>query len=406
MDDDDITLGTVARVTWVSDDGQQATLQLADGRTGSMNFKSGTGFPVNAVIQVPDDGSPAFELPDEAVPPLSSIGVVRKRRDGITVVETEGRMERIPESAVEYAERNTVEYRRASGVIRVIDERPLATALRESLRDEPDAEQYLRKPDPGLTFDSFAGLDRVKKRARELIEVPLEYHDELQEIGARPIKGVLFTGDPGTGKTFLARIIAQEADAAFYAISGPEIVSKWVGDSEDVLRKVFDAAKAQTRAIVFFDEVDSVAAKRGDDSHESSKRLVAQLLSLMDGFDAHDNVVVIAATNRPDDIEPALRRPGRFDWEIEFPAPDQDDRRRILQTTAAKLKTKGDLPYDEVAALTERWTPADLSAIWSDAALLAVVDNRRRAIMPEDCWVAYERVAARRASHPHKAADS
>jgi transitional endoplasmic reticulum ATPase len=125
----------------------------------------------------------------------------------------------------------------------------------------------------------------------------------------------------------------------------------------------------------------------------------------MDGFDAHDNVVVIAATNRPDDIEPALRRPGRFDWEIEFPTPGQDDRRRILQTTAAKLKTEGDLPYDEVASLTERWSSADLSAIWSDAALLAVVDGRR-AIMAEDCWAAYERVAARRASHPDKAADS
>jgi transitional endoplasmic reticulum ATPase len=405
MDVDDMTLGPVGRVTWVSDDGQQATLQLADGRTASMSSASGIGFPVNAVIHVPDDGSPAFQLPDDAVPAMSSIGVVRKRQDGVTVVEFEGKMERIPESAVEYAERNTVEFRRASGVIRVIDERPLPTALRESLREEPDAEQYLRKPDPDLSFQSFAGFDQVKKRARELIEVPLEYHDALQEIGARPIKGVLFTGDPGTGKTFLARIIAQEASAAFYAISGPEIVSKWVGDSEDVLRTVFDAAKAQKRAIVFFDEVDSVAAKRDEDSHESSKRLVAQLLTLMDGFDPHDNVVVIAATNRPDDIEPALRRPGRFDWEIEFPPPDKGDRRLILQTTAAELKTEGDLPYDEVASLTKGWSPADLSAIWSDAALLAVMDGRR-AIMAEDCWAAYERVAARRASPTNKAADS
>lgn len=400
-----MTLGAVVRLTWVSDDGQHATFQLADGRTGSWRPPSGVPFPVNAVIQIPDDGSAAFELPNDAVPPMSSIGVVRKRQDGVTVVESEGRMERIPESAVDYAERNTVEFRRASGVIRVIDERPLPTTLKETLREEPDAEQYLRKPDPDLSFDSFAGLDQVKKRARELIEVPLEYHDALQEIGARPIKGVLFTGEPGTGKTFLARIIAQRAGAAFYAISGPEIVSKWVGDSEDVLRTVFDAAKAQKRAIVFFDEVDSVAAKRDEDSHESSKRLVAQLLTLMDGFEVHDNVVVIAATNRPDDIEPALRRPGRFDWEIEFPPPGQDDRRRILATTAAKLKTEGDLPYDEVASRTEGWSPADLSAIWSDAALLAVVDERR-AIMAEDCWAAYERVAARRASHSGKAADS
>lgn len=400
-----MTLGTVARLTWVSEDGQQATFQRADGGTGTMSSTSGIGFPVNAVIQVPEDGSSTFQLPDDAVPPMSSIGVVRKRHDDYTVVESEGKMERIPVSAVEYAERNTVEFQRAGGVVRVIDERPLPTTLQESLREEPDAAQYLRKPDESLSFDSFAGLDQVKKRARELIEVPLEYHDALQEIGARPIKGVLFTGDPGTGKTFLARIVAQEAEAAFYAISGPEIVSKWVGDSEDVLRTVFDAAKAQKRAIVFFDEVDSVAAKRGEDSHESSKRLVAQLLTLMDGFDAQDNVVVIAATNRPEDIEPALRRPGRFDWEIDFPPPNQEDRRRILQTTAAELKTEGDLPYEELASQTERWSPADLSAIWSDAALLAVVDERR-AIMAEDCWAAYERVAERRASHRDKGADS
>jgi transitional endoplasmic reticulum ATPase len=405
MDVNDVTLGTIARLTWVSDDGQHATIQLADGRTGSVDFLQGISFPVDAVIQVPADGSSAFRLPDDAVPPMSFIGVVRKRQGGVTVVESEGKMQRIPESAVEYAERNTVEFRPATGVIRVIDERPLRTTFTETVRDEPNADQYLREPDPRLSFDSFAGLEHVKKRARELIEVPLNYHNELEEIGARPITGVLFTGQPGTGKTFLARIIAQEARAAFYAISGPEIVSKWVGDSEDVLRTVFDAAKEQERAIVFFDEVDSVAARRGEDSHEASKRLVAQLLTLMDGFEDHDNVVVIAATNRPDDIDPALRRPGRFDWEIEFPAPNQDSRQRILQTTAAKLKTEGPLPYEEVAALTEQWSPADLAAIWSDAALLAVVDGRRR-IMAEDCWAAYERVAARRVSRAEKGVDA
>src|SRR5262245_51066107 len=144
MDVDDMTVGPVARLTWVSDDGQHATFQLADGRTGSMNNPVGIGFPVDAVIQLPDDGSPAFQLPDDALPPMTSIGVVRKRENGVTVVECEGKMERIPESTVDYAERNTVEFRRASGVIRVIDKRPLPTTLGETLREKPNAEQYLR----------------------------------------------------------------------------------------------------------------------------------------------------------------------------------------------------------------------------------------------------------------------
>ena len=400
-----MTLGALGRVTWVSNDGHYGTVHLANGQTGSISSESAIEFPVDAVILVPYDGSPPFELPDDALPPASSIGVIRKLHDGITVVEAGGTLQLIPESAVEYAERNTVEFHPASGVIRVLDERPLRTTLTDTVRDEPDAEQYRQEPEPGLSFDRFAGLEEVTKRARELIEVPLKYHDALNEINARAIKGVLFTGAPGTGKTFLARIIAQEAGAAFYAISGPEIVSKWVGDSEDVLRTVFDAAKAQDRAIVFFDEVDSVAAKRDANSHEASKRLVAQLLTSMDGFKPHHNVVVIAATNRPDDIDPALRRPGRFDWEIDFPAPNEDGRRRILETTAAELKTQGALPYEEVAALTAGWSPADLTAIWADAALLAVVDERR-VIMAEDCWAAYQRVSERRASHSEKAADS
>ena len=150
-------------------------------------------------------------------------------------------------------------------------------------------------------------------RARELIEVPLRNHEALSAIGARPIKGVLFTGEPGTGKTMLARIIAAQSGAAFYEISGPEIFSKWYGQSEELLRKLFQAAAKHDKAIIFFDEIDSVAAQRGDESHEASKRVVAQLLTLMDGFTPDTNVVVIAATNRPQDLDVALRRPGRFD---------------------------------------------------------------------------------------------
>ena len=182
-----------------------------------------------------------------------------------------------------------------------------------------------------LGFDDFGGLtESHSQRAHELIEVPLQNREALSEIGARPIKGVLFTGKPGTGKTMLAQIIAHRSEAKFYRISGPEIFSKWVGQSEELLRKLFDKAAGSDKAIIFFDEIDSVAAQRVDASHESSTRVVAQLLTLMDGFSSKANVVVIAATNRPQDLDVALLRPGRFDWEIHFPYPDQSDRVDIL----------------------------------------------------------------------------
>lgn len=131
------------------------------------------------------------------------------------------------------------------------------------------------------------------ERARELIEVPLKYKDALSNIGARPIKGVLFTGQPGTGKTMLARIIANSVDAEFYEISGPEVFSKWYGQSEEIIRKLFEDAAKQEKAIIFFDEIDSVASQRADETHEASRRVIAQLLTLMDGFTSDDNVVVM-----------------------------------------------------------------------------------------------------------------
>lgn len=233
-------------------------------------------------------------------------------------------------------------------------------------------------------------------RAQELIEVPLAHHDRLAKINARPIKGVLFTGGPGTGKTMLARIIANRSGAEFLEISGPQFISKWVGQSEEILRLIFDYASKQERCIIFFDEIDSVAGKRSDESHESSRRVVAQLLTLMDGFSPADNVVVIAATNRPQDIDVALLRPGRFDWEINFPYPDRDDREEILRTSQSRHQTRGQLPHEYVAGTTEGWSGAELAAIWTEAALLAVSDERD-AIGVEDYLGGYQRVAAQHA---------
>lgn len=212
----------------------------------------------------------------------------------------------------------------------------------------------------------------------------------------------MFTGPPGTGKTHLARIIAHEAKAHFTLISGPEIVSKWVGDSEDILRRLFDAARSSTlgKAIIFFDEIDSIAERRTSESHESSKRVVAQLLTLMDGLDDHSKgVMVIAATNRVETLDPALLRPGRFDWEIQFGMPTRDDRLKVLEVGSRRLSVAKDLPLAEIAALTEGWSAADVSSLWTEAAHVAA-GERRGQIAGEDLARAFERVNARpRRSH-------
>ncbi|MDQ1229672.1 26S protease regulatory subunit [Sphingomonas sp. SORGH_AS_0879] len=254
------------------------------------------------------------------------------------------------------------------------------------------------KPDVGgLSFDDFGGYDHVVSRAKDLINTQLNRHDELKRIGARPVKGVLFTGLPGTGKTHLARIIANQANADFYSISGPAIVSKWVGDSEGMLRKIFEHAEKSKsgRSIIFFDEIDSIAEARSGNSNESSRKLVAQLLTLMDGFSNRESTtIVIAATNRVDSLDPALTRPGRFDWEIEFGLPGIIDRLEIMRVGMRRIQCDGDLPIFDVALRTHNWSAARLTAIWTEAALIAASDQRSR-VAGEDIAQAYERVARR-----------
>lgn len=294
---------------------------------------------------------------------------------------------------VDYEVGNTVEVRDSEGVVRVLSEKPIRYVDPPDDDDEDIIQQFSPNVGNGTEiFEDFGGLKEVVDRARELIEVPLKRKDELAAIGARPIKGVLFTGAPGTGKTMLARIIANSADAKFYEISGPQVFSKWYGESEKILRTIFKHAASRERAIIFFDEIDSVAGQRAEESHEASRRVVAELLTSMDGFSSDSTVVVIAATNRPQDIDQALRRPGRFDWEINFPPPDRADRADILQKSAGHLSTTGVLPHHMVADRTEGWSAAELAAIWSEAALLAASDGRS-AIRDQDYVGGFERTS-------------
>ncbi len=396
MDGDISQGGELAKVRWIDDDAGVAYLELLSGQTARawgdavLNCEPGDVVLIErseagvAVDVVPPEVWPADDL---------WVGIVRLRLTDITVVETSGRLRRIPSSDIACDIGNTVEGR-DTGIVRVLSTRPIRY-LELGDRDEIAVERFILTADDVPSFADFGGQADVAARARELIEVPLKYHDALMAIGARPVKGVLFTGAPGTGKTMLARVIAGAAGATFYQISGPEIISKWYGDSEKVLRAVFDHAASQKRSIIFFDEIDSIAVQRSGDAHEAAKRLVAQLLTLMDGFTPKDNVVVIAATNRPQDIDVALRRPGRFDWTIEFRIPDREDRRSILAATAAHLAIEGSLPHDVVADKTDGWNGAELAAIFSEAALLAVTDERV-VLMAEDYLGGLERVAGHR----------
>ena len=385
--------GQLAKVTAISEDGSRVHFDLRSGLSGWMeqlDEEYGIG---DVLLLVSEDGRQRAEkIPSSAWPDQLWIGVVRIKSEDFTVITAGGQNRKVRTiTDVEYEVGNTVEAGDAQGVVRVLSKTPISLIDLPSL-DESVTDEFLWKPSDGteLGFDDFGGLKEVVARARELIEVPLQNREALSDIGARPIKGVLFTGKPGTGKTLLAQIIAHQSGAEFYRISGPEVFSKWVGQSEELLRKLFDKAADGDKAIIFFDEIDSVAAKRDDASHESSTRVVAQLLTLMDGFSSKANVVVIAATNRPQDLDIALLRPGRFDWEIHFPYPNQADREDILIKTARRLQTRDPLPHRYIAAKSEGWSAAELAAILTEAALLAVGDGRRE-IYEEDYIGGYQR---------------
>jgi len=228
-----------------------------------------------------------------------------------------------------------------------------------------------------VTYDDIGGMAGTIDQLREMVELPLRYPELFQRLGVDPPKGLLLYGPPGTGKTRLARAVANESDAQFFLINGPEIMGSAYGQSEGQLREVFEQAAKAAPSIVFIDEIDSIAPKRGQVSGEAEKRLVAQLLTLMDGLEARANLIVIAATNRPEAIDEALRRPGRFDREIVVGVPDERGRREILGIHTRGMPLGQGVDLDELARTTYGFVGADLAALTREAAIEAV-----RRIMP------------------------
>ncbi len=240
---------------------------------------------------------------------------------------------------------------------------------------EATAVQVLGEPTPEkkgismITYEDIGGLHEEIQRIREMVELPLRHPELFQRLGIEPPRGIFLFGPPGCGKTLLAKAVANESDANFYVISGPEIMSKFYGESEARLREIFQKAHESAPSIVFIDEMDAIAPKREEVTGEVERRVVAQLLSLMDGMGSRGNIIVIGATNRPNAIDPALRRPGRFDREIEIGVPDRQARYEILQIHTRNMPLAKDVDLQKLANLSHGYTGADQSALCREAAM-------------------------------------
>ncbi len=224
----------------------------------------------------------------------------------------------------------------------------------------------------GVAYEDIGGLSEELEQVREMIELPMRHPEIFQRLGIEPPKGVLLHGPPGTGKTLIAKAVANEVNSEFYTISGPEIMSKYYGESEEQLREVFEEAEENSPSIIFMDELDSIASQRGESGGDVEKRVVAQLLSLMDGLEEREDVIVIGATNRVNSIDPALRRGGRFDREIEVSAPDKKGRREIFDVHTRDMPTEDGINLDEYAERTHGFVGADIESLCKESAMAAV----------------------------------
>ncbi|MDI3483063.1 MAG: transitional endoplasmic reticulum ATPase [Candidatus Methanomethylophilaceae archaeon] len=231
---------------------------------------------------------------------------------------------------------------------------------------------------PKVSYEDIGGLGEEVKRVREMIELPLKHPELFRRLGVEAPKGVLLHGPPGTGKTLLAKAVAGETSSNFISISGPEIMSKFYGESEERLRDIFKEAEENAPSIIFIDEIDSIAPKRDEVTGEQERRIVAQLLSLMDGLESRGKVVVIGATNRPNALDEALRRPGRFDREIEISIPNKEGRLEILEIHTRGMPLADDVDLNRLADLTHGYAGADLAALCKEAAMASL-----RRVLPE-----------------------
>ena len=248
----------------------------------------------------------------------------------------------------------------------------------------PKAIDVIEEKIPEINYDDIGGLTDEIKKIREMVEIPIKHPEIFEKLGIEPPKGVLLHGPPGTGKTLLAKAVANESDAHFILLNGPEIMSKFYGESEKKIRDIFDEAGKNAPSIIFIDEIDAIAPKREEVSGEVERRVVSQLLTMMDGLNSRGKVIVIGATNRVNSVDPALRRPGRFDREIEINVPDKNGRLSILKIHTRGMPLTKDVNLNEIASITHGFVGADLAALIKESAMNVLRKNLSKIKLDDD----------------------
>jgi transitional endoplasmic reticulum ATPase len=371
--------------------GEPLWVRYGGGGFGPLHRDRGPTVSVGSVVLV--SGSTFVQAPGELVSSKNAIGVVRRVGETRSLVETEHSIVWLPhDGVVDWKEWSTVELS-DTGIVKELDKSPLR------YRDDPPAATVVHsrfRVDSGNvteTFDGIEGLDSQIAELRQIIDM-MHGAEDLKAKGMRPIRGLLLAGESGTGKTMLARALANEAGAVFFQVRGPEIASKWVNESEEMLRALMDEADALQRAVVFFDEIDSLGGQRSSTAHEMSNKLITQFLALLDGFDVKPGrALIVGATNRPESLDPTLLRSGRFDRRINFYLPTADAREAILSATKPTV-AEPDIDLKMLAELSESWCSADLRALWTQAFQFSHGEGRE-IILQLDCEVAIERISPR-----------
>jgi proteasome regulatory subunit len=321
------------------------------------------------------------ELDRMRMPPLVTADVVDVLDDGrIIVKSTTG-----PQFVVKYSSKIPKE-KMPPGTRVALNQRTFSIVEVLPPSIDPFVQSMEVEEAPNITYADIGGLDEQINEMRETVELPLNRPELFEKIGIVPPKGVLLCGPPGTGKTLLARAVAHETKATFVRIIGSELVQKFIGEGARLVREVFAMAKEKSPAIIFIDELDAVGSKRlevATSGDREVQRTLMQLLSILDGFDARGDVRILAATNRPDILDPALLRPGRFDRIIEFPVPDNASRLQIFKIHTRKLNMEADLNFEKLVNLTEGASGADIKAIVTEAGMFAIRCERDHVIMDD-----------------------